>query len=80
LKTHQLPQNRIFKWSHINVWEPKIRALMADVLDERVFTEFHEDPPEFVVGDDLSWLDQIIRRLMAVCVSNPDCSPAGINR
>jgi hypothetical protein len=52
---------REFKWSDIDVWEPKIRELMTDVLDERMFTEFHEDPPEFVVGDDLSWLDQIIR-------------------
>jgi len=52
-----------FKWSDIDVLEPKIRGLIADVLDERVFAKFHEDPPKFVVGDDLSWLDQIIRRV-----------------
>jgi hypothetical protein len=64
-KYHHNPRStsakREFKWSDIDVWEPKIRELVADVLDERVFTKFHEDPLEFVVGDDLSWLDQIIR-------------------
>jgi len=66
MKKPRLKQSRVaakteFKWSDKNVWEPRMRELMADVLDDRVFAAFHDDPPEFVVGDDLSWLDKIIR-------------------
>jgi hypothetical protein len=52
----------VFKWSEMRVWEPKVRAFMADVLDDAVFAEFHDDPPEFVVGDDLSWIERIIKK------------------
>src|SRR5438132_12405749 len=64
LKQSRLTAKTEFKWSDMDVWEPRMRELMADVLDDRVFAAFHDDPPEFVVGDDLSWLDKIIR---AVC-------------
>jgi hypothetical protein len=52
-----------FKWSDITVWEPAIRKLMADLLDKRLFAAFRSDPPEYIVPDDLSWLDDIITRV-----------------
>ena len=52
----------VFKWSEMQVWELEVRAFMADVLDDAVFAEFHDDPPEFVVGDDISWLERIIKK------------------
>ncbi len=53
----------VFTWSEIQIWEAEIRELLADVLSPSVFDAFRERPPEFVVGDDLSWLNRIVSRV-----------------
>lgn len=45
---------------------------MADVLDDRVRAEFRRRPPEYVVGDDLSWLDRIVRRASGVEIDSKE--------
>lgn len=39
---------------------------MDDVLDQRVIEAFLSQPPEYVVGDDLSWLNEIVQRATGV--------------
>lgn len=41
-------------------WRETAWALMADVFDVRVRRAFRRSPPEYVVGDDLGWLDRIV--------------------
>jgi hypothetical protein len=52
----------VWDWHAYESWRDTAWRLMADVLDDRVRAEFLRRPPEYVVGDDLSWLDRIIKR------------------
>lgn len=49
-------------WDHMTYgsWRDVVWALMADMLGEPVRQAFMRRPPEFVVGDDLSWLDKVV--------------------
>lgn len=49
-------------WDHraYSTWRADIWALIDDFADLSVRTAFRHSPPEYVVGDDLSWLDNII--------------------
>lgn len=51
-------------WDYIRfpTWRDELWGLLDDVLDTRVREAFMRRPPEYVVGDDLSWLDEIILR------------------
>lgn len=50
----------VWDFNAFDTWRPTIWRLMEDVLDARVCREFERHPPEYLVGDDLSWLDAII--------------------
>lgn len=52
----------VWDYNNYRTWRDPVWALMADVLDARVREEFRRNPPEYVVSDDLSWLDEIIER------------------
>lgn len=51
---------QVFSWSEIGKWERAVRAMLADVIDARLVRRFRKRSPEFIVGDDLSWLDDLI--------------------
>lgn len=36
---------------------------MADILTPEVVAEFKREPPEYIVSDDLTWLDDIVERI-----------------
>lgn len=50
----------VWDFDAFETWRDTMWTLMDDVLDVRVRRAFEHDPPEYVVGDDLSWLDEII--------------------
>lgn len=50
----------ILHWQDFTSWRDVVWNLMDDVLTDRVKSAFLKDPPEYIVGDDLSWLDEII--------------------
>lgn len=52
----------VLDWGAYENWRETVWSLVDDVLDARVVAEFRRRPPEYVVGDDLSWLDTIVRR------------------
>lgn len=59
-------QEKTFRWSDIASWEPTIRKLMGNYLDDAVVAAFKNAPPEFVVSDDLTWLDRIVGQVHGV--------------
>lgn len=50
----------IWNWQEYNTWNDIIWNLISDVVDDSVQQAFLDSPPEYVVGDDLEWLDDII--------------------
>lgn len=55
-------------WTDYLSWEKNILALLADYVDEEVIDCFRANPPEFVVSDDTSWLDEIVQNIKGVRV------------
>ncbi|WP_159994030.1 hypothetical protein [Roseomonas sp. 18066] len=53
---------RVWDFHDFRSWRATAWEIAADFLDERVREEFRRSPPEYVVSDDLSWLDSIIDR------------------
>lgn len=50
----------VFCYPLVNSWRKTIWSLLGDVITDDVKLAFKEAPPEFVVSDDLSWLDDLI--------------------
>ncbi|SKB01902.1 hypothetical protein SAMN02745166_03499 [Prosthecobacter debontii] len=56
----------IFKWDDFREWERVVRGLMGNHLNDAVIARFKEEPPDYVVSDDLSWLDSVVRKVNGV--------------
>ncbi|MAZ69785.1 hypothetical protein [Porticoccus sp.] len=54
----------VFHWQDIESWKGVIWRIMDDVLTEAVKSAFLQSPPEYVVGDDLSWLNTIVLNVL----------------
>lgn len=50
----------VWTWEELDSWEGHFWSLMKDVLAPNVVRAFAASPPEYVVGDNLSWLDAIV--------------------
>lgn len=50
----------VWEFQDYSGWKPAVLGLLGDVIDEDVRVEFLAAPPEYIVGDDLGWLDDII--------------------
>jgi len=50
-------------WTDYLSWEREVRELLLDYVDDRVVAYFRKHPPEYVVSDNTSWLDRIIREV-----------------
>ncbi|EHP44260.1 hypothetical protein OR16_04762 [Cupriavidus basilensis OR16] len=59
-------------WNHrdYETWRADIWKLIQDFANEEVQTAFLARPPEYVVGDDLSWLDEIIADVLDIDVDS----------
>lgn len=57
-----LNQDATFRWADFDEWSQTMRQLLGRMLDEHVIEKFNENPPEYVVSDNLGWLDALIRR------------------
>lgn len=49
--------NRVWDWRAFGDWKPVIWSLISQYVDDKVIEIFMNQPPEYVVGDDLSWLE-----------------------
>jgi len=52
--------NRVWDWRAFGDWKPVIWSLLSQYVDDKVIKIFMNQPPEYVVGDDLSWLEALI--------------------
>jgi hypothetical protein len=52
---------KLIIWQDYAAWADDIRKLLADIIDG-VIRRFRSSPPEYVVSDDMSWLDDIVFR------------------
>lgn len=59
LKERPVPDD-VFCYARPDLWQPRLWAMLGDYLDDDVKAIFLEETPEYVVSDDLSWLDDII--------------------
>lgn len=50
----------VFSFPNLDGWRDRVWELLSDVVTEDVKAAFVEQPPEYVVSDDLTWLDEII--------------------
>ena len=54
---------RTWNWQDLNSWKEDVFELMSDILKPAVIEEFLRDPPEYLVCDELAWLDDIVDRV-----------------
>lgn len=54
------PPGDVFVYPLVESWRDRIWRMIADVVTAEVRDQFVADPPEYVVSDDLSWLDDLI--------------------
>lgn len=61
-------------WDYIEFssWEAEVWRLLRPIVNKAVKDEFLAGPPEYVVGDDLSWLDDIVARVRGRDVDTKD--------
>lgn len=50
----------VFCYPQPETWRTRIWEMLADYITDDVKAEFVRNPPEYVVSDDLGWLDDII--------------------
>lgn len=50
----------VWDWQAYSTWRDVIWELIGNVVDEGVRRAFLASPPEYVVCDDLGWLDDIV--------------------
>ena len=53
-------QSDVFCFPLVASWRDRIWRMLGDVITEDVRAEFARCPPEYVVSDDLGWLDRIV--------------------
>jgi hypothetical protein len=50
----------VFCFPDVTSWRERIWTLISDIVTDDVLEEFKDNPPEYVVSDDLSWLNEIV--------------------
>lgn len=50
----------VFCFPAIDSWRDRLWGLLSDFITEEVKEEFKRNPPEYVVSDDLTWLNDIV--------------------
>lgn len=50
----------VFCYPAVDSWRGRIWALLGDVVTENVKRAFKRNPPEYLVSDDLTWLNEIV--------------------
>ena len=61
---------RTWDWSDFKSWQGEFRNLLSDLVTPKLVCAFRSNPPEYVVGDDLNWLDTLISDQRDICVSS----------
>ncbi len=59
-KARAAAPNDVWDWQSYHTWNAEIWDLLTPVITDEVKTTFLASPPEYLVSDDLSWLDDIV--------------------
>lgn len=59
---------KVWCWENFHSWKDPLWQLMGDILTPSVVNAFKISPPEYVVGDDLSWLEEIIEDVTGLVI------------
>lgn len=52
----------VFCYPLVSTWRDRIWRILGDVITDGVRAEFLRHPPEYIVSDDLGWLDRLVFR------------------
>jgi len=66
LASRPAPPDDVFCWPLVDTWRARVWAMLADIVTDEVKAAFVENPPEHVVSDDLSWLDDIVSEVTGI--------------
>jgi hypothetical protein len=58
-----MTERRVWHFENLDSWKDDVRKLLEPEVDDQVVRAFLARPPKYVVGDDLSWLDDIVERV-----------------
>src|SRR4051812_23973574 len=50
----------VFCYPLVSTWRDRMWQMLSDVITDAVRTEFVRHPPEYIVSDDLGWLDRLV--------------------
>lgn len=64
------PTKSVWELQNYNSWRDIVWGLLHEIVDEEVKRTFIASLPEFVVSDDLSWLDDAIFRTHQYCIDS----------
>lgn len=53
----------VWDYDGFSTWRDEVWKLIEDFADDEVRQEFLRNPPDWIVSDDLSWLDDIVLRV-----------------
>ncbi|MEZ0472437.1 hypothetical protein [Luteimonas salinilitoris] len=59
----------VWIWREFDSWAGHFWETLSDVLTSSVLRAFDNEPPEYVVGDDLGWLDEIVAAQTGALIS-----------
>jgi hypothetical protein len=76
LNAREVPQD-VFCYARPDLWKDHLWRMLDDQLTDDVQAAFLDDVPEYVVSDDLSWLDDIIGKVEG---SRPDIKSLAADR
>lgn len=62
-----VPQD-VFSFPAVDSWRERVWRLISDYITQDVKAAFTGAPPEYLVSDDLSWLNQIVYLTTSVSV------------
>lgn len=54
---------KVWHFDDLSTWRNDVLKMLTPLVDFDVIAEFRRRPPKYVVSDDLSWLDNIIKRV-----------------
>jgi hypothetical protein len=60
--------NDVFCFPAVASWRDRLWELLSDLITDEVKEAFKRNPPEYVVSDDLTWLNDIVRDVTGVVV------------
>lgn len=60
----------VWDFDRHTTWHPDIWRLMSDFIGPDVKKAFHSNPPEYLVSDDLSWLDELVLQVRGIHVDS----------